>query len=181
MCATPGCNFSPAGKSKYCKAHKAQVHQAWLTMVKGQAVVRDALHAEFAALVKQADDAGQTALAAIVPTPMIVFQCANMLDDNSPVVDQHFVEGGVCGFAWVHAGPANTKFTNWAKECLSMLLGAVSVSPSYGGGININVRIGGQSMARKEAYANAFAHVLKAGLANLDPRTRTIYASSRMD
>ena len=112
--------------------------------------------------------AGMQALAACTPTPMIVQQHKDMLDDASPVDKQWFVEGGVCGFAWVSIKPATSSFARWLKE-----KGYAKVD-GYAGGLCHWVRDGGQSMQRKLAYADAMAEVLrKYGI--------TAHAMSRMD
>lgn len=123
-------------------------------------------------LFNKAIAAGKEALEAATPTPMVVQRHANMFDDNSPVEESWYVEGGVCGFAWVNVKckGEGLRFINalkkhgldrWRKD-------------GYYGGYTYWVREGGQSMQRKEAYANAFAHVLQeAGI--------PCYASSRMD
>lgn len=102
--------------------------------------------------------AGLAALKDATPTPMVVQQHANMLDDNSPVEKSWFVEGGVCGFAWINVKcrGEGLKFINalkkqgldnWRKD-------------GYYGGYTYWVREGGQSMERKEAYDQAFARIL---------------------
>ena len=50
------------------------------------------------------------------PEPMIVREHKNTLDDNSPVEKEYFVEGGVCGFAWVHLPNARKPEAKFAKE-----------------------------------------------------------------
>lgn len=103
------------------------------------------------------------------PVPMVVQQHANVLDDNSPVKQEWFVEGGVCGFAWVYIRPARGKFYNWAKS-------KELTSPRYYGGAHLNVpQPLGQSMARAEAYCRAFAKSLA------DQGIDNIYSESRID
>lgn len=94
-------------------------------------------------------DAGTLAL----PTPMVVQQHSNMLDDKSPVEKQWFVPDGVCGFAWVTIRPGNCSFAKWLKI---NKLG----DNAYHGGVSIWVHDFNQSMERKEKYAYAFAEVL---------------------
>ncbi len=112
-------------------------------------------------LFNKAIAAGKEALDAATPTPMIVQQHASVFDDNSPVVEEWHVEGGVCGFAWVNVKckGEGLKFINalkkhgldrWSKD-------------GYYGGYTYWVREGDQSMERKEAYAHAFARVLYEG------------------
>lgn len=122
---------------------------------------------EFRELFDRANDAGLKAGEAIVPVPMVVIERANPLDDRSPAVKRWPVEGGVCGFAWITVRPGTSAFARWlAKTKLG--------HTAYGGGVSVWVGAFGQSMTRKEAYARAFADVLKAaGI--------TAYAESRID
>lgn len=109
-------------------------------------------------------DAGTLAL----PTPMVVEQHSNMLNDKSPVVQSWTVPDGVCGFAWVNVRPANCSFAKWLK------INNLGKTDSYAGGCKIWVHEFNQSMERKEKYAYAFADVLnKHGI--------KAYAGSRMD
>ena len=79
----------------------------------------------------------------------------------------YVVEGGVCGFAGVVIKPARGKFVSYLK---SIGMG----NKHYYGGWYVSVREFGQSLARKEAYADAFADVLKeVGM--------RVYVDSRMD
>lgn len=115
--------------------------------------------AGFATLVAQAQAAGQAAGEAVGVAPMIV---ADSFTGQvyAPVLD------GVCGFAWVNVA-GNTAFGRWAKA-------QGLASKAYGGGLNIRARGFGQSLTRKEAYAQAFAAVLTdAGISAV--------AESRMD
>jgi hypothetical protein len=64
-----------------------------------------------------------------------------------------YEDEGVCGFAWVTVRPATTGFARW-------LLKSKRARVGYHGGAQIWVHDFGQSMARKEAYARAFAKVL---------------------
>ena len=110
---------------------------------------------EFQALWSEATAAGMQALAAATPVPMIVQQHTNMLDDASPVKKQWFVEGGVCGFAWVNIKPGTSAFARWLVKM------SYARSDSYYGGVSYWVTDGGQSMQRKEAYAQATAEELR--------------------
>lgn len=123
---------------------------------------------DYQALFNAADAAGQAAAEAKVPTPMIVVQRANPFDDTSEVVKQYApVTGGVCGFAWVTVKPGTAGFARWTRKQGLTRRG-------YYGGEQYWVSRYGQSMERKEAYAGAFAEVLReAGL--------EAYAGSRMD
>ena len=126
---------------------------------------------EFQILYNEAKMAGLKAGAAVEVVPMIVAEHTNPLNDNSPVKKAYFVEGGVCGFAWVNVKPGNCPFANWLKK---NNLGRTS---DYYGGVMVwesGDNYFGQSMTRKEAFCYAFAEVIrKAGI--------KAYASSRMD
>jgi len=178
-CTWEGCNVPTSGNSKYCKEHKALARQAWVAMIAEGAEDRKALYADFEALVRKAMQAGSEALQMATPTPVLVVEHRNPLDDNSPVVQSWPVTEGACGFAWIKIGPATTKFSRWLMKNADHL--GLRVGNAYYGGLQISVRGGGQSIERKEAYAQAFADVLKAGLKSLDPKTTRIYADSRLD
>jgi len=94
-------------------------------------------------------DAGTLAL----PTPMVVQQHANMLDDKSPVTQSWFVPDGVCGFAQIIVTPGTCSFAKWLSQ---NSLG----KKHYYGGIGVCVSDFGQSHTRKVAYAGAFCQVL---------------------
>ena len=121
---------------------------------------------------------GKIALQAATPTPMVVQQHANMADDSSPVVKEWYVEGGVCGFAWVDIHLSNTEtrqFINQLKK--KGIVGEGYNHPlrkGYRGGYSYWVSAGGQSMERKEAFARAMA-------ASLREHNIECHAGSRMD
>lgn len=123
---------------------------------------------EFKALYEKAHAAGMEAGRNDKPPTMVVQERARPLDDTSPVVQQWVVPEGPCGFAWITIRPANCAFANWLRK---NKLGRTA----YGGGLQIWVGEFNQSMSRKEAYANAFARVIReAGIPNA-------WAGSRMD
>ena len=127
------------------------------------------------ALWRKAVAAGDAALAACTPTPMIVTEHANPLDDNSAPVKKWFVSGGVCGFAEVrvpYKGKGIT-FINAMKKA-GMAGERKAWSKHYHGGYYYWVSVGGQSMQLKEAWARAAAEVLCA--AGIDA-----WMTSRMD
>lgn len=127
-------------------------------------------------IMKDAIDAGEKALKACEPTPMVVEQHASVMDDNSPVEKSWVVDGGVCGFSWIRF-KANTtpnrKFLNGLKSA-GMVGEHGTWGKAYQGGYQYWVSVGGQSMQRKEAFAHAFANVLK-------DNGITAYVGSRMD
>ena len=74
----------------------------------------------------------------------------------------------MCGFAWVTVKPANSAL---AKAMKARFGG----HNAYGGGLAYWISMFDQSMTKKEAYARAFAAVLK------DAGFDRVYANSRMD
>ena len=133
----------------------------------------------FETLLAKASAAGHLAAEAAVPTPMVV--------SDSQTDQSWFVSEGPCGFAWVRLRPATSTFARYIKATRMNLeigfntAGRAQVeaegghwSPAYQGGYEMWVWVGGQSMARKEAFARAHASVLQeAGY--------QAYAGSRMD
>jgi hypothetical protein len=106
---------------------------------------------EFSELYSKAHAAGMAAGQSVIPDPMIVQQVGldnRVIKTYAPVMD------GVCGFAWVKI-KGNTGFARWAKK-------AGVARSSYPNGLQIWVGEFNQSMTRKEAYAEAFATVLRA-------------------
>lgn len=101
------------------------------------------------------------------PTPMMVTQHANVLNDNSPAVKTWRVDSGVCGFAWVVIKPGTSSFARW-------LIKHKLAGKHYYGGVSIWVSEYGQSMERKIAYARAMSEYLnKVGI--------RAYPGDRMD
>jgi hypothetical protein len=117
----------------------------------------------------EAHFAGMKALASCTPVPMVVGSPSTPLgNDIDPSKPTYFVSDGVCGFAWVNVKPGNSKFAKWLKA------NGLGRTDSYYGGVTVWASEGGQSLAKKEAYAYAFAEVLnKYGI--------KAYANSRMD
>lgn len=108
-----------------------------------------------------------------VPTPMIVSQRANPLDDTSAVEKEWLVPQGVCGFAWVSLKAGNCAFAKWLKK------NDYARTDSYAGGICIWVQGFGQSMEMKMAYAGGFSNFLNENIDALG--FKSCYADSRMD
>ena len=128
----------------------------------------------------EACEAGSAALKEATPTPMVVVQHANQLNDTSPIEKTWNVPDGVCGFAWINVSPATQPFVRWLKKQIAKYPENSREAHNYGskdsyyGGWTIWVSEGGQSMERKIAYAHAFGDVLnKNGIKN--------YVNSRMD
>lgn len=122
---------------------------------------------KYTRLFADADRAGQKAADAFTPTPMIVGSPTTPLgNDIDPAKPTYLVSEGVCGFAWVWM-KGTSGFARWAKANGLARNG-------YPNGVMFRARIAGQSMQRREAYAQAFAAVLRD--AGLD-----CYVETRMD
>lgn len=116
---------------------------------------------DFGSLYETAHAAGMAAGYGSTPTPMVV---SGGVPGETP--KSWYVSEGACGFAWVVV-KGTTPFARWAKK-------TGKASKHYPSGLSFWVSEFGQSMARKEAYAYAFAKVLtEHGI--------TAYAGSRMD
>lgn len=106
-------------------------------------------------LLKKARVAGEAAAEACVPVPMFVGSAksifSNEIDQSKPV---ERVDDGVCGFAWVEIHPARGAVVSYMKKNRIGRAG-------YPKGWHVWVSGYGQSMARKEAYARAYAEVLR--------------------
>ena len=116
----------------------------------------------------KAYDAGINAGNNAKPIPMVVSTADPLTGRPIAVID--VVDDGVCGFAWVSMKantPENKKFISWAKKANVM-------RKSCMGGFTYWVSEFNQSMQRKEAFASAFAKVLR-------ENGMTCYAESRMD
>jgi len=124
--------------------------------------------AVLADLMRAAHAAGMAAGAAASPPTMIVRRHTNPLDDSSPVANEWIVPEGPCGFAWVTVRPGNSRAARVMAETLGARIN------SHEGGMMLWVSAFGQSMARKEAFAHAFAETLR------DAGIRA-FAGSRMD
>lgn len=117
------------------------------------------------ALFEEACQAGEEAASATKPTPMIVSQHVNPLDDNSPVKESFYAPSGVCGFAWVNVKcntPANRSFINALKK--AGLAGEDHsfewAKDSYLGGYTHWISYGNQSYELKCTYSGGFVGVL---------------------
>jgi hypothetical protein len=107
-------------------------------------------------IYREAYAAGLKAGHEVQVTPMVVgtetSPFSNVIDETKKT---YFVEGGVCGFAWVKIRPARGKFVQWLKEQ------NIGSKDNYEGGYTIWCHEFGQSLTRKEAFAGAFAEVLR--------------------
>lgn len=99
---------------------------------------------------------GQIAAEKHTPTPMVVQQHANPLDDSSPVVKTYEpVMGGVCGFAWVNVKPGTSRFARWLKK------EGLARSDDYLGGVTMFIHEYGQSYELKMTHANRMARYMR--------------------
>ena len=119
-------------------------------------------------LFESAHEAGLKAGREVGVTPMVVGTPTELFGNE---IDwdksTYHVSDGVCGFAGVVIKPARGKFVSYLK---SLGMGY----KHYYGGWYVSVREFGQSMTRKEAYADAFAKVLT-------EEGMSCYVDSRMD
>lgn len=103
-------------------------------------------------------EAARKAASEAKPTPMVVRQHAQVLDDSSPVVRQWAAPEGVCGFAWVRL-KGNTAMGRFLKtEDIAsaaypsgLMISAYKIAPAVG-----------QSLERAEAAVKAAVGVLRA-------------------
>ena len=114
---------------------------------------------DYQGLVNKAHDAGMAALQECQPDPMVVTGGVPGGERRS-----YYISEGACGFAWVEFA-GNTAFGRWAKK-------AGVARPHYPKGLYVWVSEGGQSIARKEAYAIAFAKVLNEAGISARPNSR---------
>lgn len=107
--------------------------------------------AEFQAIYDRAVEAGREAAKACTPTPMVVSQHANVLDDSSDVMQSWYVPSGICGFARVEM-PATSAFAKWLVQ--------KGIALRQEKGIGINIWEYNQSYELKCAHASAMARSL---------------------
>lgn len=114
-----------------------------------------------------ASHAGARAGRELIPTPMIVSEHENMLDDSSPVKNSWYISDGPCGFAWIVVKPGTSSFAKWLKK-------NDFAHKHYYGGVAIWISEYNQSCAKKTAHAEAMAESLRqSGI--------RAYAGSRLD
>ena len=121
-------------------------------------------------IYNEALKAGQKALEACTPVPMIVGQHANVFNDHSPVTQTWNVPDGVCGFAWITIRLKDSKRRTFINQLKKAGLASSDINcfdrkvrfkkDDYYGGYTLWIREGDQSMQRKEAFAYAFANIL---------------------
>jgi len=129
----------------------------------------------FRSICDKADAAGNEAVKQLTVIPMVVGQETSLfsgeLDHSKPT---YYVEDGVCGFAWVSVRPANKGNTRLGKQERALLKDAGFRLNDYEKTFQLWISQYNQSIQKKEAYASAFAEVLReTGL--------KAYSGSRMD
>ena len=110
------------------------------------------------AIYLKAYSVGQNAGKESRPTPVVFYE-ADLLD--RPIGKSYYEAEGVCGFAGVEVRPASyagKKDCEFVRYCRSNKIGYYS---DYNKCWYIPCHEYGQSMQRKEAFAEAFAQVLK--------------------
>jgi hypothetical protein len=112
--------------------------------IAAEKAVRMSRYQAFQDIVEKAYKAGIEAGKNARPIPMYV------IDQGIPI-DR--IDDGACGFAWI-AFPGNTSFGKWAKK-------QGLARSHYPSGLCIWVSEFGQSVDRKDAFAGAYAKVLK--------------------
>jgi hypothetical protein len=129
----------------------------------------------FHSICDLADEAGKAAVETTRVVPMVVGFATSLFSD---VIDEtkptYYVESGVCGFAWVNVYPANKGNTRLGKEERYVLEANGFRKNDYEKCYQLWISAYNQSMQKKEAYASAFANVLR----NNGIRA---YSGSRMD
>ncbi len=116
--------------------------------------VKNSREQEFQAIYDAAWEAGEAAAAKYTPTPMVVAEHVNPLDDSSPIKKVYApVMGGVCGFASVEM-PATSAFAKWLVQT------GKARRQEYKGGIAISIWDYNQSYELKVAHAHAMADSL---------------------
>ena len=137
-----------------------QAYASLREKIAAESAARRQRYTEFESLYNRAHEAGMAAGNATTPRPMVV--------SESRSGQSWYVEDGLCGFAWVTVFPGNSSFAHWLKK-------NKDARKEYGGGVCAKwVSEFNQSVARKEAYAHAFAKVLReAGI--------KAYSGSRLD
>jgi len=120
------------------------------------AMVKKDRESMYEAILAEAHAAGMEAGEEVQVTPMIVgtptTPLGSTIDRTKPVYE---VEGGCCGFAWIEIYGGNGAFPRY------MVRKGISRRNCGRSGSSIWVSHFGQSMVRKEAYARAYAQVLK--------------------
>lgn len=116
----------------------------------------------------EADFAGQSAAEEFTPIPWVIGRATSIFGNDIVPGSETVLEDGGCGFAWVNVKPGSSALAKW-------LVSEGLARKSYSGGVDVWIRAYGQSMAKKEVYAQAFAKSLH------DNGFERAYAESRYD
>lgn len=109
---------------------------------------------ECARIYKEAYAAGLKAGKEVGVPKFVVGTPTTPLGNDIDFKQKTYILEGLCGFAWINISPARGAFVTYLK---SIKVGG----KAYYGGYEIWVREFGQSVDRKEAFAGAFAEVLR--------------------
>lgn len=186
-CAIEDCWHTATGKSKYCPYHKRIAREKWLQMIadkktksapKAKPATKPTTRADdkhvkaakYARIYQLCVESADRAANACKPTPMIVAQHANVLDDRSPIKKTWIVSGGICGIVIIKL-PLNHPFSRY-------LVASKRAYKSEQGGVVVrrcttNTRSPlEQSYERQCAATNAFADTLIKHLPTLRNRVK---------
>ena len=105
--------------------------------------------------------AGLAAGNANKPTPMIVGQAASIIGNDIIPGTEEVVMDGACSFAWINVKPATSPFCKWWRKKEIEETGRPPYRAYEGGYTVYWVGEFNQSCSRKEAFAEAFAKVLR--------------------
>jgi|SRR5215204_5116657 len=109
---------------------------------------------EYRAVYERAREAGLEAGRQHTPTPMLVTQHTNPLDDTSPIETMYPpVMGGICGTAYLAVRPGNSGFARFLKR-------EHRAFARYYGGVMMSINDYGQSFECAMAHASAMARVI---------------------
>ncbi len=114
---------------------------------------------DWKAVYDLAHKAGLEAVDKATPTPMVVYESLGLSDIPKPGGKSWVVPSGLCGFAWIVITPATSSFVRFLKAK------GIGRKHYYGGwsiwvpSLFSDAR--DQSVEYKEAYARAFASVLR--------------------
>jgi hypothetical protein len=129
----------------------------------------------FRTICEKADAAGKAAVEKLQVVPMIVGSetslFSNQIDYSKPT---YFVEDGVCGFAWVDVYPQHKGNTRLGKQERKILEILGFRKNDYAKTYQKWISAYNQSMQKKEAYARAYADILRAN-------GMKAYSGSRLD
>jgi hypothetical protein len=145
-CKIENCGKPAAGKSKYCREHRAESRTRFKEMIVQKAAEKEQREADFASLWEKACEAGRNAAEAAKP------QMITAVDERTGETFEPFP---VCGFAQVTVRPGNCAFANWLKK------NSLGKTNSYSGGVYIWISDYNQSYDLKLAYARGMAKVLQ--------------------